>query len=469
MKRSPMHLLAAVLTVTPCLTGVALAQSQPPGPEALQSELSDILSFVDGGLVKSRAHPPQVVRNGNSYRISIPLPGLTAPPNATINALATPLPNGVWDIPSLTLPATGTMPMMRADQGAQGTLSFSIQRQAIHARIDPTVSIASPFAAELGTIVMHTESGAQRTDQTIERYLLQGTVTGESIQRVNLQTQSSVANWRIKATDKAGTTISSLIRSAAGSFNVEGLDRVQAQRLILAARAVAIGLRTAGAEAAGRHEPEALPPNRPSPLSPAVSAQLRAMVDASAGLLTRLEAEDSFQNVSFEATPGNRGSMGLVRFALASEARNDRLNAHLDLTVDDLTLSAVPVDLVAYLPHHIEFKPALAGVHIEQLMRLLRNATAANPDQPALRDEAIALLDDPDARIGIDRVSFELGPAPAGRIGAAATTNRRHARGRHPSRHDRTGRADRPGAGQSALAANSAAGVPCQGHGALAG
>jgi len=410
MKPSRMRLLAATLAVTPCLVAAALGQAQQPSPEAVQSELSDILSFVGGGLVEPREHPPLVARDGDTYRISIPLPGLTAPPNAAIDAAATLRRTGVWDITSLTLPASGTMPMTRTGTDAPGTLSFSIRQQAIHARVDPTLSAASPFAAELGTVTVQTDSGAQRTQQTIERYLLQGTLTGDDARHVNLQTQSSAANWRIKATDKAGATASSRIRSAAGSFNVEGLDRVQAQRLMLAARAVATGIQAARAEAARPRVPGTPAPDRPPPLSPALRAQLRALVDASAGLLTRLEAEDSFQDIIFEALPDNGGSMGQVRVALASEARNDRLNAQLDVTMNDLTLSAVPVDLAAYLPHHIEFKPALSGVHIGQLMRLLRDATAADPDQSALRDEAMALLNDSNARIGIDRVFFDSGP-----------------------------------------------------------
>lgn len=393
------------LAVAPGLIPAARAQVIDPTPEVLQSELAKILSVVGDGLVAPRNHPPQVTRDGGSYRISIPLPGLTAPPNAVIDAHATPLVGGMWDVTSLTLPENGTLSTTPTGVDTPGNLSFSIAQQAIHARIDPSLSQPSPFAATFGGIAVRTEGGGQRAEQTIERDTLQGTLVADAAQHLNVQTLGSAANWRISTTDKAGVTVHSVIRSAAGSVNVEGLDGAQAQRLLAAGRLLVTDMQTARAQAAATPPGTATPPV----LSPALNTRLRAIVDASAGLLNRLEVEDTLQGIHFDAPGGSSGDIGQMRLGLSSEARNDRLSAELDVSVNDLTTSALPVDLATYIPRHIDIKPAIAGVQIPQLRRLLRDATAVDPDQPTLRNEVFALLAEPDANIGIASLSFDSG------------------------------------------------------------
>lgn len=412
MKPSGTNSLLAALVVAPalaatlCLAWPARAQVAYPTPQAVQAELSDVLSFVGDGLFAPRDHPPQVARDGNAYRISIPLPGLTAPPNAAIEAVAAPLPGGMWDVTSLTLPDSGAMSSGGVDAGRPGSLLFSIGRQAAHARVDPSLSQPSSFAGEFGNLALRSESGGQRTQQTIERYTLQGVLTGDAARHLNVQAQWSAANWGISAIDRASGTVNSLIRSAAGSFNVEGLDQAQAQRLTAAARSFSMAVQAARAQAATA--PELFDP--PPALSPAMRAQLRAMVDASAGLLTRLEVEDTLQGIHFEVPDRNHGDVGQLRLSLGAEAQNNRLSARLDVAVTDPAASALAADAAAYLPRHIDIKPAATGVPIPQLMRLLRDATAPEPDQTVLQSEASAILGDPAANVGIASLSFDSGP-----------------------------------------------------------
>jgi hypothetical protein len=417
------------------------AQVAQPTPESLQSALTDVLSLLSGGWLSPREHPAQVTRDGDIYRISIPLPGLSTPPNAAINAVARPVDGGLWDVTSMTLPPTGTMPLTEAGQQTQagtdtpGTLSFSIGQQTIHARIDPALIVLSPFAADLHDVTLRTESRGRHAEQVMERYTLDGTVSGGPDQRLNIQSQGSAVNWRIDTLDKAGTPSTGLIRSAAGSFNVEGLDRAQAERLTTAGRSFATDLRATMMPPVGTPAPDASPPGIPAPGIPptgmpptgrpahrtptagrsaaqlaALRTQLRAMIDACTGLLTRLEVEETLQQIHFEAGGANHGDIGQVHFALTGEARNNRLNAQVDVMINDPSLGTVPADLVAYVPRHIDIKPAVKNVHVEQLLRLLRDATAEDADQAALQAQAMALLDDPATRVGIESLEFSSGP-----------------------------------------------------------
>jgi hypothetical protein len=438
MKSSRRCVQTAALAIAPAAVALLIANSTfaqvgEPSPEALQSVLGEALALVTGGLVTPPPHPSQVTRDGETYHVSIPLPGMTTPPSAAIDAIARPLDGGAWDITSLVLPRTGTMPIAGTD--GPGTLWFSIGQQAIHARIEPDLARPSPFAGELHDVELRSDGNGQHAEQTIERYTLEGSVSeqgpgsGATDQRLNVQSHGSALNWRLNMSDKTGITATGLIVSAVGHFNVKGLDRRQAERLTMAGRSLGAGLQAARMQAKatpptaepGPDQPApGMPPDAPAPAmpkrdstivsSPLLLAQIRVMIDACKGLLSQLDTEETLRRIHFDAGGTNHGDVGQVRVALNSEVRNDRLNAQLAVTVDELTLSAVPVDLAAYVPRHIDVEPAVSGVPTELLLRLLRDATAADSSQPALGPDMAALMDDPDARVGIESLSFSSGP-----------------------------------------------------------
>src|ERR1700722_2129372 len=404
MKSSPRCALAAALAVAPLTANPAFAQVGQPSPEALQSVLGEALALVTGGLVVPPQHPSPVTRDGEIYHLSIPLSGMTTPPNAAIDAVARPLDGGAWDITSLVLPRTGTMAMAGTD--SPGTLWFSIGQQAVHAKIEPDLAHPSPFAAELHDVELRSDENGRHAEQTIERYSLEGSVSGQGSvsgttdQRLNVQSHGSALNWRLNMSDKTGITATGLVVSAVGHFNVKGLDRRQAERLTMAGRSLGADLQTARVQAKaappaaepGPDQPATgTPPNVPAPArptrdntlvsSPLLLAQLQVMIDACKGLLSQLDTEETLRRIHFDAGGMNQGDIGQVRVALSSEVRDDRLNAQLAVTVDELTLSAVPVDLAAYVPRHIDVQPAVSKVPTELLLRLLRDATATDSDQ----------------------------------------------------------------------------------------
>jgi hypothetical protein len=139
-------------------------------------------------------------------------------------------------------------------------------------------------------------------------------------------------------------------------------------------------------------------------------SKLRAMLDSSAGLLTRVDIQDSLQGIHFDVAAASSGDIGQIQFGMTSEARNDRLKARLDVALNDLTLRPPPADLAAVVPRRIAIRPAVEGVRTEPLRRLLLDATGPGPDQDAVRAQAIALLNEPGARIGIESLLVEAGP-----------------------------------------------------------
>ena len=181
------------------------AQVGQPSPEALQSIFGEALGLLTGGFVAPPQRPSQVTHDGDTYHVSIPLPEMTTPPDAAIDVVARPLDRGAWDVTSLVLPRTGTMPMA----GRRLACAFSIGQQAIHAKIEPDLARPSPFAADCTTSELRSDEDGRHAGQTIERYSLEGsvsagTVSGEIDQRLNVQSHGSALNGGLHRTRHNG-------------------------------------------------------------------------------------------------------------------------------------------------------------------------------------------------------------------------------------------------------------------------
>ncbi len=382
MKPSRTPRLAAALLLIPI---AAYARA----PEA---ELLDALSLISFGLLAPRDPPPQVTHDGDLYRVRVPLPALAEPPDAAVEATARPLDAGIWDITALTLPPAGVLNTPGQAKAAPGLLTFAIGRQSFHAKVDPTLATPSPFKAQLGKITIRTDNAPQHTEQTIAQYSTDGTLSGDGHGRMNAHVLGALTNWLITgAGDKPSDSFSLSMRSAAVRYTVEGMDRARAEHL----------------RATLQNRPAAAPAQD---LSPADRERLHAMIDDFGALLTRFDLDETIEGVRFEAAGSNRFELGSVRLGLAGDLRDGRVNAHLDIGVADPSATIVPPEYAALMPHLVTIRPAVSGVRGEALTQWLRDATAEGADATALQTRAMALLDDPQARVGVESLLIETGP-----------------------------------------------------------
>jgi hypothetical protein len=392
MKLSHFSRLAIALAL---LAGPAAAQT----PEA---SLLDALSLISGGLLAPKDPPPEVTHDGGLYHVRVPLPALTAPPNAAIEATARPVANGAWDIDSLALPPTGSLTIQGKDSSPPGVMTYAIGQQAFHATIDPSLSVPSPFKAELGHIILRTEATGQHADQTIERYGLEGTLSGDADRHLNVRARGSLANWLITGrSDKPDTGFRTSIRSVALRYDLDGLDRARAERLRAAAQAFSAERRDAMAAA---------PDGRMPGLTPAALAQLDAMIDALGGLMTRVKLDETIQGVHFEASDGDSVDIGSIRLGMVGDAHDGRLTAYFDIGLSDPAASMVPMEYASYMPRRVVIRPTLSGVRTDALLRLLRDAAADGGNLVELQSRVLALLDEPGVRAGIENLLVEAGP-----------------------------------------------------------
>jgi hypothetical protein len=382
MKPSSLPRLAAALLLVPIA-----AHARAP-----EADLLDALSLISFGLLAPRDPPPQVTHDGDLYRVRVPLPALAEPPDAAVEATARPLDAGTWDITALTLPPAGVLNTPGQAKAAPGLLTFAIGRQSFHAKVDPTLATPSPFNAQLGKITLRTENAPQHTEQTIEQYSTNGTLSGDGHGRMNAHALGTLTNWLITgAGDKPSDSFSLSMRSAAVRYTVEGLDRARAEHL----------------RATLQNRPAAAPAQT---LSPEARERLHGMIDDFGALLTRFDIDETIQAVRFEAAGSNRFEFGSVRLGLAGDFRDGRVNAHLDISLADPSSGMVPPEYAALMPHRVTIRPAVSGVRSEALTQWLRDATAEGADTTALQTRAIAVLDDPQAHAGIESLLIETGP-----------------------------------------------------------
>jgi hypothetical protein len=384
MKPSRIPRLAAALLLIPIA-----AHAQTP-----EASLLDALSLISGGLLAPRDPPPQVTHDGGLYRVRIPIPALAAPPDAAAEATARPLGAGVWDITALTLPPAGVLNTPGQAEAAPGILTFAIGHQSFQAKVDTTLATPSPFKAQLGQITLRTENAPQHTEQTIEQYSMDGTLSGDGQGHMNAHSRGALTNWLITgAGDKPSDSFTLSMRSAAIRSDVEGLDRARAEHL----------------RTTLQDQPRAAPPGTIPGLA-ATRERLHSMIDDFGALLTRFDVDETIQGVQFEAAGSNRFELGSVRLGLAGDSRDGRVNAHLDISLADPSAGMVPPEYAALMPHRVTIRPAVSGLRSEALTQWLRDATAEGADATALQTRAMALLGDPQAHVGVESLRIEAGP-----------------------------------------------------------
>jgi hypothetical protein len=364
-----------------------------------QQSLLEALSLVSGHMLVAPMLAPEVTREGDGFHVHIPLPKLTSPPDASIDVMATPLDSGVWDITAVTLPPVGTLVLPGAPNTPPVSVRFTIGQQTAQGRIDPTLTVPSPYAMAISDIALHIESTAPPADLTIGQLTLDSTITGDGAGRMTRRSHSRADDWHFTATAKTGTPFAMSLRSFNAVSDLVGLDRAKAEQL-----------RQVGQAIGAMQQATPPVPGQPPSMSPATREKLLAIIDASSGLLTGLNVEETFQGLHFQGAPGNSGDIGEIRLALVSETADDRIAAHLDLAMNDMTAANVAPQFVQYTPKRFSVRTAISGIDAQALRHFLRESLSEGSTPASRQAEAIALLNTPGAKAGIDTLSIESGP-----------------------------------------------------------
>lgn len=370
-----------------------------------------MLSTATFGMLSADQQGSRVTKDGDGFRIELPMPAFKEPPDASVTMHATQQLDGSWNIASLTIPSKGEI---RRLSPTAGTFRYSLGQQAFTAHVFADLSKPSTFDVNLKDVRLDNDTGPQHAHQIWETYAAKGMLSSDGDGRVSMTSTGEVTNWNMIATTAHNQTVAVLARRLTGDVSVHGLDRDKGERLrkdlqgLMATAPAAATSAANGATADGG-------PGAPKPaMSPAMKQMahdmLHAMLDDATGLLRAVKMDETIEGMTINAGDGKGATIGSVVLAMDGSSEADHLNMGLDVAANDMAMPAVPIAYAPYVPKHISISNKLRGVPAEPLRALLRAALADNPDTAMLEQQAMAVLATPGAVLSIDPFSFDAGP-----------------------------------------------------------
>jgi hypothetical protein len=339
----------------------------------------------------------QVTKDGDAYRIHLPVTGLTAPSDPAVTATVRPADNGAWDVGSLTFPSTATID---SNGPAGGAITYTLGKQDITAHIAPDMKQPTTYAAHFGDIRLESQSGKQRARQTIATYSVKGTLSADGDGRMSMKSTGEATDWDMTTMPEHGPGVDFMSKRLNVDVTIQGLDRTKTEHLRGRLRSVLADL------------PKPDQPPGPPGTAPRTAPRttLNAMLDDVTGLLTRFQVDETIEGLKVSGQ-GIEAEAGTVVIGMHGDTADQNLDAGMDLAINDLTAPAnVPAAYVAYVPKHISLRNRVRGLPTDQVVALLRAALAENANPMALQAQAIRLLNTPGARVNIDPFSFDSGP-----------------------------------------------------------
>jgi hypothetical protein len=391
------------LLLSPC--AVRADDIGPAQAQALQQQLKDWIAGLLGPSVKLPDLPWRIAGEHDHYVFTWPIPGLNSPAGeAATTANVRPLDGGRWSIDSVQFPPSGSFTMTVPDANEPGSsvplnIKFSIGRQDSHGAIDPTLATPSTLHAEVTNFVLASDNPKQRQEQRFDHYVADTSLTPKPEGRLDLVSSGAMEGWKSATQINSGMAMAIGLQSLKASGRIEGINRDRFTALMAATGGLI-----------GALPPDITTKGDPSDLSPDVRKQLRLIVDALQDMLAKVSMEETVEGMQVEIP--NMGGMSMKRFlfGFGGEAPDGKLHAWLRLAMDDLASPSLPPKVAAYLPHHIEIKPSVSGVQTADLHKLALDATEEGADADSLQPDIQALFAHGGIDLGIETLTFDLGP-----------------------------------------------------------
>jgi hypothetical protein len=402
--RLPYLATLCLLLLLPC--GARADDIGPDQAQALQQQLKDWFAGLLGPGVKLPELPWRVTGEHDHYVITWPIPGLTSPAGevaTTVNAR--PLDGGRWSIDAVKMPPSGAFTMTIPNAGDDGKgasvdLQFSIGKQDTHGVIDPALASASSLHAEIGDLVVSSNSAKQHQEQRFDRYVTDTSLTPAQNGRLDLKMDATVGGWKSASEINGGTPMAIGIQTMRAVGRISGVNRERVAGLLVAVGGL-VGALPPGI--ATRQDKSDLPD--------AGRAALRQLVYSLQDMLASVSVEESVDGLQVEIA--GMGGLSMKHFLLGfgGESPDGRLHAWLNIGLDELASPSLPPTIAPFLPHHVEFRPSLSGVRTADLHKLALDATEEGADSDSLTPDIATIFSHGGVELGVETLSFDVGPA----------------------------------------------------------
>jgi hypothetical protein len=390
------------LPILTCLAAMAAGSASAQIPDAGAASLLEALALISGQLLAPPLTRPEVSRDGTLYRVHVPVPGLTAPAGAAIEIEATQRADGSWDIGPVVLPSAGTVALPSAGTVALGSadseLAFSLGSQDIRASVDPTLALVSTYSLTVRDIQVSgydRSSGPGGAEPPLQAHAGLWTagqvVTGGPDGRMTQRTSGAVEDFGFTARENGQETAVVTLDKVDVAYSARGVDRARARELGDLAR------------------PVQRPRPGPGETAEAQRQRLLRLFDLTAGLMTGFDLEESFQGLHIETADATL-DLGEAKLVIAAEETDTGVSGRLDIGISEPALSSLPEQYAPYLPRKALVRAAFGGIPADGLRRWMHDALTDGDDVAENQRRALALLDSPGARAGIEAMLIQSGP-----------------------------------------------------------
>jgi hypothetical protein len=374
-----------------CASLAAPASAQAPDPAALGAQLRGWFAALLAPKITLPEPPLTVTRKGDRYVFALPADLLGGRKTDEAAAVLRPLDASRWAVEALRFPPKGKFEIPTDTKTKKQTVEYAVGAHSERGTIDTSMASRSDLAVELRDVEITTRDGKQSDKEKFERYAMQVVLVPGADGRFDLAQEADIEGWSSSATLPGVGALQMELRRGRQQMRLSAVSSAQVSRATAAIGAI-IG------ELAGSD----------GKASPSIDAQARVLVASLRDIATRIEADQTMDDLSVEVANVGTVSVDEARFGIGGESRAGKLHAWLDFSMAGLDADALPKNMRRYLPSRIAMRPSLAGVDIERVHALMEAAASANPDSAKLDAEANAILSDPSVRIGLEFLRVEM-------------------------------------------------------------
>jgi len=418
-------LLAGTASPAPAASAATATSDQA---QAIERFLHDRIENMLGGTIALPDRPVQLRAEGDDYALIIPLGT-----DSAITGHLTPQDDGRWLLSGVKLPSPATFTLSLPAPAKSGqppamvqrTYAFSVARQTIGGRLDPSNKTPSNVEQRYEGFQLSSSGGGVKQTSQIARSSSQATSTPTADGRFDLTSSSVIEGYLDDNENDNGFAVhlAAERNRLALQFGSISPDKYAA----LLRSSVAFVQAVAAANGAGR-DPDRFTTEQQAHLR----TVLRALVEALDGFASTMQADDAIENLQVQAGKAAASYGGIARRAslgFGAEAPDGVLKTYLDVGVEGLSIPGVlatlgvPAQYAGLVPTDIHLRPTLAGIGTKELLDAARRALDAmdRGEKPPPPDPA-PLFAHGGIVAGLDAMSFNLGPTKFAGQGAVTVT-----------------------------------------------
>ena len=406
--------LVPALGMVVALGGAAAAQTRPTPEQAhaIEVQITAWLKAVTGDAVKLPPRPVQLTPEGDHYLVRVPLGQLGAtvePADAAYTGKARQLDSTRWALDDEQFPPAMTIrtrekvadvpdaknPSPDGTHTEDVTYRIKLGQQDAHGVFDTSFATPTTRNGTIASVDVEKEGGTGASLTHIGQVVSQSSTTPVDPGHVDLLSDITAANYASKSALPDGTDVSLQAERLHVVTAISGLAHDQLLPL----------LRLAGELARMIDPPKSGVNDGPTP---AQKAKLHAMLEQAHAILTGGKLDETIEAGKFDVG-GNGGSFSKAEISIGGDAPADTLSASMGLSVDGLTLDALPPAIGAYVPTHFSIHPTLSNLNVAALTRIGLDATApVKPGQAAPRPDVASLFGKGGIKFGFDGLELDM-------------------------------------------------------------